>query len=624
MRKITIPLLTGFGLLCCLPAPGLAADTLFTNATFHVDVAHTVTNLLVSGDTVAAQNVNPANYPSATGVNLNRADVYPGFHDSHCHVMEVGADGEWALIAGTNDAAGIVAAVATKASQTLPGDQIMAAGWSMITLSNTWTLANLAALDAASGNHPAFLMDSLGHNAIVNTLAMTKYSITATSSVAPSGVIVIENGKATGLLREAAMQLAGQPMMDKTPDKIAAGGTIEVLRYFASLGYTSINDMMGTPAGRFMRPQIFRQMETNGTLPLRVNYCYMAYALDQIDNATNYVGQDTEMVRFAGIKMFVDGAFGAGEAWTSWTNLQGNFGQSYVTTNDAWGTNYNLNRMVDRLDELKLNVQYHVQGDAGIEAILHALDAVIAKRGKLSSLHALAHIGFPRPDQILRMQGFGTNLLAVVQPAFWSLENEAGQYYGDQMTNSYPIKSLLNGGLTVAVSTDFAVSPVPDPRMFMAIGLTPTNYVPPTRTALTMADMINGLTVGSAATVARKDLGTLAVGNKADLVVFSLDLYAMTPGMLKAKSTKVLSTWVGGKISYDSKTATDIAITTQPGSITLSWPLAFTDWTLQIQTNVVGIGLSTNWVAVPEAAGTNRFVIPTGQFNGAAFYRLAY
>ena len=192
------------------------------------------------------------------------------------------------------------------------------------------------------------------------------------------------------------------------------------------------------------------------------------------------------------------------------------------------------------------------------------------------------------------------------------------------MTNSYPIKSLLNGGLTVAVSTDFAVSPVPDPRMFMAIGLTPTNYVPPTRTALTMADMINGLTVGSAATVARKDLGTLAVGNKADLVVFSLDLYAMTPGMLKAKSTKVLSTWVGGKISYDSKTATDIAITTQPGSITLSWPLAFTDWTLQIQTNVVGIGLSTNWVAVPEAAGTNRFVIPTGQFNGAAFYRLAY
>ena len=622
MKKITFPLLTGLGLLCLMPVMGQAADTLFTNATFYVDVNHTVTNLLVSGDTVAGQNVNPASYPGAAGVNMNKADVYPGFQDSHCHLMEVGADVTWMLIGETNNAAGIAAAVAKEAKLTLAGKQIMGAGWSMVTLSNTWTLADLAALDAASGNHPAFLMDSMGHNAIVNSLTMSNYSITATSAVAPSGVIITENGKATGLLREAAMQLAGQPMMDLTPDATAMDGTKEVLKYFASLGYTSITDMMGTPAGRFMRPQLFRQMETNGTLPLRVNYCYMVFALDQIGNATNYMGQDTEMTRFAGIKMFVDGSFGAGLAWTSWTNLQGTYGQSYVTTNDAWGTNYNLNRMVDRIDELKLNVQYHVQGDAGIEGILNAMDAVVAKRGKLSSIHELAHDGFPRPDQILRMKGFGTNILAVVQPAFWKLESGAGQYYGDQMTNSYPIMNLINGGITVAISTDFAVSPVPDPRALMAIGLAPTNYVPPTRIAMTMGDLIQGLTVGGAASMGRTDLGTLAVGNKADMVAYSLDLFAMSPAALANNDTKVLSTWVGGKIAYNSKTATDISVNIQPDGITLSWPLDFMSWTLQMQTNLAGIGSSTNWVAVPGAARTNQFFIPIDQSKSAAFYRL--
>jgi len=280
------------------------------------------------------------------------------------------------------------------------------------------------------------------------------------------------------------------------------------------------------------------------------------YSLADVDSARSYVGHDTEMVRFLGVKLFVDGAFGAGQAWTTWTNLQGNNGQYYVYTNDTYGTNYNLDRIVERVDDLGLNIHYHVQGDAGIDAILNAMDAVIAKKGKLSSVHTLIHVAFPRSDQILKMKGYGSNLVATVQPALWKEEADSTEYYGDHMTNSYPIMNLVNGDISVGMSTDFSVSPlsVSPPLVFMSIGLTPGQWMPPTRTAMTMNALINGVTVGSAATTTRGDIGTLGVGKKADMVVFNHDLYSASPQELTNGTVKVMSTWVGGNLKYSLST----------------------------------------------------------------------
>ncbi len=47
-------------------------------------------------------------------------------------------------------------------------------------------------------------------------------------------------------------------------------------------------------------------------------------------------------------------------------------------------------------------------------------------------------------------------------------------------------------------------------------------------------------------------------------------------------------------------------------------------WQLQVQTNSLGAGLSTNWVDVLETSATNQVVIPIGSTNGAVFFRLTY
>ena len=57
-------------------------------------------------------------------------------------------------------------------------------------------------------------------------------------------------------------------------------------------------------------------------------------------------------------------------------------------------------------------------------------------------------------------------------------------------------------------------------------------------------------------------------------------------------------------------------------SWSLSWPLSYTGWTLQGQTNNGGAGLTTNWHDVPGSTATNVLVIPISEANGSVFFRM--
>jgi hypothetical protein len=57
--------------------------------------------------------------------------------------------------------------------------------------------------------------------------------------------------------------------------------------------------------------------------------------------------------------------------------------------------------------------------------------------------------------------------------------------------------------------------------------------------------------------------------------------------------------------------------------MTFSWPQDHTGWTLEMQTNSLDIGLSTNWVVVPGSAMTNQITVPIDPSIPLAFYRLA-
>jgi hypothetical protein len=58
--------------------------------------------------------------------------------------------------------------------------------------------------------------------------------------------------------------------------------------------------------------------------------------------------------------------------------------------------------------------------------------------------------------------------------------------------------------------------------------------------------------------------------------------------------------------------------------MTLTWPVNHTGWTLQVQTNGLNAGISTNWVTVPGSTLLNNYTNIIDPKQGCVFYRLVY
>ncbi|OPY50778.1 MAG: isoaspartyl dipeptidase [Methanosaeta sp. PtaU1.Bin112] len=541
-----------FVMLFLLPFLGNAIEQdsiqLFINGSIYIDEEKKVDNLLAVNGVVNATNVNAEHYTDSSIIDLNGSVAYPGFIDSHVHLMEsgyffyVGAN-----LIGCNSSDSMAKALEVKVKSIPENETILGAGFSLRDYDN-WSLEDLAKIDRITGNRPAFLGDKLGHNAVINTAAMKLAGITPATKVPIGGKMGVEDGRLTGMLRESAMTLPWNKLFNLFDINDIKTGTLLMLKQWASLGYTGAVDLMGAPGVRFMRPEIFYEMEKEKTLPLRINYCYTIFDLNDVDDAAKYRGNDTDMVRFLGCKIFVDGAFAGGQAWTSWENLQGNHGVQEIFTDDAGGQEKNLTRIVERVEEYGMNMHYHVQGDLAIEAVLDSLDKVTAKKGKLEGVHTLIHMGFPNDEQIERLEGFDGHVAMTVQPAFWSVEDDTAYYYGEQNAQAYPIKKLIDSKIPVGISTDFSVSPPEYSPATMIISVAVTGIGDPgAHLPIGVSEVISGLTSGSTATTSRNDTGVLYPGYKADLVVFDQDLYSVPLDEFSKDNPKVLATFVGGR-----------------------------------------------------------------------------
>lgn len=524
---------------------------IFTNGTIYINAKETVQNLLVGENgAVVAHNVQIKDYPAAEYIDLQQFTVYPGFIDSHCHVLECG----FFLNAGINlsgcyNADDISKKIAEKIDGYADHDILLGLGYKLQNYDG-WSLADLQKIDQVTKGRPCVLVDYTGHNTIINTAAIELVGLdAATFQVPMGGKFGVENGKLTGMFRESAMREPVDDMINRIHGGVIKEGAYIMLKKWAEMGYTGIVDLMGAPGFRILRPEVFQALEQEDRLPLRVNYCYTLFTLDEVDIAASLKGKDTDLVRYNGGKIFIDGAFAGGEAWTSWAHKNdGGYGLQQVQTDDSKGEQYNINRIVARAETLGLNMHYHTQGDRAIETVVVALEKVIAEIGQLKCIHTLAHVGFVRDDLLVRMKALGEHLILTVQPAFWELEAGADFYYGERFKESYALRKMIDCGLNLAVSTDFNVSPLPyaPPSMIMKVACTGGGH-PEYFTPMIINEVIDGLGRGSAMVTGRGDTGTLCVGRKADMVVYAQDLNDLDPSTFADHPPQVVSTYINGE-----------------------------------------------------------------------------
>ncbi|HOX57244.1 MAG TPA: hypothetical protein P5205_11415 [Candidatus Paceibacterota bacterium] len=125
------------------------------------------------------------------------------------------------------------------------------------------------------------------------------------------------------------------------------------------------------------------------------------------------------------------------------------------------------------------------------------------------------------------------------------------------------------------------------------------------------------------------------LGGSDEIKLFTADSYApgsafsaivpATPGPGRTWDTSTLTT--DGKLRITSTlptTPTTVTPTVVGGgtSLKLDWPVGYTGWALQGQTNAAGTGITTDWHYVPGSDQVSTMTIPIDAANGSVFFRL--
>ncbi|HZO83973.1 MAG TPA: hypothetical protein VFC26_02090, partial [Verrucomicrobiae bacterium] len=92
------------------------------------------------------------------------------------------------------------------------------------------------------------------------------------------------------------------------------------------------------------------------------------------------------------------------------------------------------------------------------------------------------------------------------------------------------------------------------------------------------------------------------------------------PGLAWNTNTLVMD----GTLRVVSTLPVSISNAISANLLNLSWPSDHIGWRLQAQTNPISVGLSTNWVTIPNSLATNQMTFNIDRTVGCVFYRLIY
>jgi predicted amidohydrolase YtcJ len=203
----------------------------------------------------------------------------------------------------------------------------------------------------------------------------------------------------------------------------------------------------------------------------------------------------------------------------------------------------------ERFDEPELRARVDAIAGAGLVPRLHAIGnfAVAQAARALQAVrvpHAtIEHVLLASPEEIDLLAAAGA--VVSTQPGFIPTHGPMMRALGlDAALRAVPLRSLLRGGVALAISSDHPCGPL-DPLHNLRHAVTrrmPNGEPLAAAEAITRSEALAAATAGGAAAVGFAGEGTLAPGALADLVVCTGDPFA--------ESSRVASTWIGGRRAW--------------------------------------------------------------------------
>ncbi len=261
----------------------------------------------------------------------------------------------------------------------------------------------------------------------------------------------------------------------------------------------------------------------------------------------------SEMLRVGGLKGFSDGSLGSTTA-LFYEPYRDEPSTSGLPGDEMFPEGAMLKRVVEA-DRAGLQIMIHAIGDRANDLILSIYEQVERENGRRDRRFRIEHAQHLRAQDIPRFAR--DRVVASVQPYHaiddgrWA-EKRIGK---ERAKTTYPFRSLLDAGATLALGTDWTVAPL-DPMLTIYAAVTrrtlDSNNVWVPEQKISVEETVRAYTVGSAYAEFQEQVkGSITPGKLADLVILSRDLFKIDPKEIE--KAKVVLTMVDGRVVYEER-----------------------------------------------------------------------
>lgn len=514
-----------------------SADLVLTNAS-----VHTLTDPDRTAEAVAVRDGEIVRVGSAYDVefladvetrtiDLDGRVLLPGFVDAHTHLEEVGKRLVHADLSTARSATEAVSLLTEHADET-DHEWVLGYGYD----ESTWDeqrYLDRSALDDVHTDRPVVAFREDMHTAGVNGVVLDRLA-----DRMPKDDVDHEGGNPTGVVVEDALDPVREaiaPGPDETRDLLLAAQ-----ERAHELGVTGVHDMVR----RSHAPRVYRDLDRDGALSLRVRINYWSDHLDALTETGLRTNHGGEFVRTGAIKTFTDGSFGGRTAKLTEPYADGDppdddaaeqTGQWVVSPDE-------LAALVRRADDADFQLTAHAIGDAAIDEVLDRY----ADLDDPAARHRIEHAELLSEGAIERFAD--TRSIASVQPNFLKWAHEDGLYDTrlgpDRRKRTNRFADLADAGVSLAFGSDcMPLGPL--------VGIHETVNAPVEAQRLPVTDALRAYTYGAAyAGFDEHRVGTIEVGKRGDFVALGRSPWDSSESIA---DIDVALTVVDGDVVYDGR-----------------------------------------------------------------------
>lgn len=525
-------------------------DTIFYNGKIYTGAGCTMppTALAVKDGLITALGVDSAICSladeSTVCVNLQGKTIYPGFVDSHLHLLFYAQELSYIDLSIARSFEEVKTMCRERLSWARANEK-----WIEGTAFNQddWDIQKIPTrfdLDQIATDVPILLKRICHHITVCNTKAL---ELAGLMDLCPDGIF-----------REDQIHALTEALPTPTLSDIKA-----LIRLgcesAAKLGITEVHTddfwLMPKDHGRLIM-QAYREMAQEGTLPIRVyQQCNLrnTAALNAFLEAGHRTGDNEGFYTIGPLKLISDGSLGARTAFMK---------KPYVNDPSTCGlSNYTDNELLllcQKAHDAGMQIAVHCIGDAALQQSLDVFSEIQKNSPREDTRHGIIHCQIMDADQ---QKAFAAQrLLAYVQPVFirYDMRIVADCVGSELEQSSYNWRRFIDLGVHQSGGSDcpaeiLDVLPGIDYAVNRADWTTGQVWYP--QNGITLTEAIDMYTIeGAYASFSENRKGTLSVGKYADLVVLEQDLFQMPQEEIH--NNTVLLTMVGGKLAYSDGSLT--------------------------------------------------------------------